>query len=74
MRKMEHVELHQAFMWDCPECGLENFARSVRLELSPEEIEEMSENFGVASSTDSRFSIIPENVTCKHCEKKFITD
>jgi hypothetical protein len=72
------VELHHAWMWDCPECGRENFERAITqvmtkadaekeavfLELEGEEAEELKEGL-----MQGAFYLEPDTVTCKHCNK-----
>ncbi len=37
------VELVPAFVWTCPECGVDKFERAILVELSAEEIEELQQ-------------------------------
>lgn len=62
---METVELHQAFLWVCEECGTDNFARGV--ELSPEEVERM----GVDPAEDGCYLMAPSEVKCSICEHQY---
>ncbi len=72
------IVLHQAFMWDCPECGTENWQRAIVLEpedadrrgLIPEDadqlqleaLEELAEGYWVTS---------PTSVICSECKNRF---
>lgn len=70
---MESVELHQAHMWDCPECGRENFCRAVTAELTPDDRRGIAaDNPGLdAEAVQGEFVSAPEEVTCKHCGVEF---
>ncbi len=43
----DSVELIPAFCWDCPECGRENFARTIVKEFSADEMLEMRLQMGI---------------------------
>ena len=77
---MQTVELSPAYLWDCPECGRENFQRAVSVVLDPsdpddaatirdmhgiEDHDPIPENFGVRMQTR------PDRVTCRHCGAEF---
>jgi hypothetical protein len=61
--QMDKVELHQAFFWDCPECGLEMFERGVVCE----NIEEMRGEYGIEPWVEGDFVLMPQEVECKNC-------
>jgi predicted nucleic-acid-binding Zn-ribbon protein len=61
----EIVELFNAWMWDCPECGRENFERATHIER-----EHLSEVFEVEDE-DLHFLVYPEMVKCPHCDEEF---
>ena len=69
------VELHEAFIWDCDECGRENLLRAIPSTPPPaEEIRKMMnlEPYDdVPESPDDGWVFIPPNVTCTHCESAF---
>ncbi len=67
----EKVELHQAFMWDCPNCGVEHFERAIRPEMAPEQFEELREDFGLEEGQDGDFLMMPTEVTCDVCGCSF---
>lgn len=67
------TELHPAYVWDCDECGQENFARSVVLELSDEEKAEAEEDHGIDPDGVGFWSTYPDSVTCAACGKRFLS-
>tara|TARA_R110000765_G_scaffold195012_2_gene300596 strand:+ start:464 stop:754 length:291 start_codon:yes stop_codon:yes gene_type:complete len=81
--KMSAVELHDAFLWDCDDCGRENIVRCIPvinpdLELSEELIEQIRADLGMqsweavgADIASQALVRIPYEVACKHCESKF---
>lgn len=70
MNSARTIELHTAYAFDCDECGHENFVRAVVHEFSPEEKEEMQEEFGESGATGD-FVSIPSIVRCSHCGCEF---
>ena len=68
------VELHLAWMWDCEDCGRENFIRAV--EMSKEEIREEIESELEDEDIDNIDSVVdaPEMVKCQFCGKEFETE
>lgn len=83
--RMEHVELHQAWTWDCDNCGRENYARAVSVnpdEFEAGELEEVADALGVGGipGVDYEFGELhkmlvsqPEVVKCAHCGEEFST-
>jgi len=67
------VELHPAFVWDCDECGRENFVRAVVAEMSEEEEAEAKEYFGYEPWEDGEFLRSPKTVQCEFCGAEFDT-
>lgn len=70
------IELHPAYMWDCDECGRENFARAVYPELSEDEVRELAYDMGVIESADDDLPpgmilMAPNKVQCIFCNAKF---
>lgn len=76
---MQKIELHDAFIWDCNECGRENVQRAVarqveiddpdevalvRQELGLEPDEALPEDLGLMVS-------FPAKVVCRHCETEY---
>lgn len=70
----ERVELRPAYAWDCPECGREHFVRAIVPEMSPEEIKELRDGFGLEPWETGDFLCAPERVTCTHCQIEFETE
>lgn len=62
-----------AFMWDCDECGTENFARSFVPELTESEREEFMHESGIDPDSEGIVLAMPERVTCSRCEITFET-
>ena len=77
MAPMNTVELHQAFLWTCDDCGRDNFARAVTLapeSVDPDDLpgdlaDEVRE--WVESGGDGAFLASPDRVTCDHCGATF---
>jgi predicted RNA-binding Zn-ribbon protein involved in translation (DUF1610 family) len=77
------IELHDAFMWDCDNCGKENIHRTIRCsspeQLSKEEREMLRQQLEIESwediPPDEVRSLIafPFRVTCKDCDTSFLT-
>lgn len=70
------VELHQAFLWSCPDCLQDNFERAVQ--ISPEEIE--SRGIDILDYSDWKedrgdgfFLMAPDRVKCPNCGSEFET-
>ena len=74
----ESVELFQGFFWDCPECRTRNWTegqnvppdiaeRAIRDELGLDEDEALPEGEG----DHSEMVMVPDEVTCRKCGKKF---
>lgn len=70
------VELHQAFFFICPNCGAENYKRAMDPEMSDEEMEDIKQELGMpAWDADSGyFLLVPTEVKCKKCKRKFETE
>lgn len=74
---MSTVELHTAFMWDCPECGRENFTRAIACEMTPDELAEAEaalESEGIGMEVGGGFVAAPKEVTCQFCNQSFDTE
>lgn len=74
MSERKRVELNPAYVWDCDECGLENFTRARRFEASPEELQEMRDEHGVEAWDEGEFLVAPRAVKCGHCGTTYDTD
>lgn len=87
MAKLPFVEVHQAFMWTCDNCGRDNFCRAVRWEGAPEEKEQMLRDIGYLEPGQSLKDLemtpsgkvsadlfsTPIEVTCSACGDRFTT-
>jgi hypothetical protein len=81
------VELHQAFVWTCEDCGRDNFERGTIIEPeamagTPEQLRSEAElqeaNICLSAlDIDARVGFTwmtaPVRVTCGHCGAKFVT-
>jgi hypothetical protein len=70
MANEKTVDVRLAFAFDCPECGAENFVRSVLHEFSPDEQTEMAEDLGERPQTGG-WVTHPEQVACARCGVEF---
>ncbi len=70
----ENVELHPAFVWDCPSCGCENFCRTIVREFDEETEAELRDELGVQPYDQGYFFMKPKTVTCNGCKKLFDAD
>ena len=77
---MDQVELHLAHMWDCPECGRENFCRSITKEQTPDEKRQtMAKHLEIdpmdvtPDMMQGEWTSAPEEVECAHCSSEFKT-
>jgi hypothetical protein len=76
------IELHNAYVWDCDNCGAENFERAVKFDAPPEERERMLRDMGALEDYQTLADIeretedgkimaslttSPDRVTCKAC-------
>jgi hypothetical protein len=77
---MSIVALSPAYVWDCEECGRENFQRAVSIRLDPEDegdaatirdMEGLSEGEPIPNGLVGCMMTRPSRVTCKHCGKEF---
>ena len=73
MTSHRQVELHQAFVWDCDECGRENFCRAVVAEFSEEQKAEVAEDWDLSPEElrTGLWMTRPDEVTCTHCGTTF---
>jgi rubredoxin len=67
----QRIDLHAAWVWDCPECGVENFERSIISALSDEEEEHMHEVHGLPPNETGFWQTAPEEVICGECQTEF---
>ena len=73
MNQMD-VELHPAFVWDCDDCGTENFERAVFIEFDTEEEEQLAREVCGIEPEEGFPVMAPGKVTCRQCNKEFNTD
>lgn len=67
------VELHLAFHWVCPECGIDNWCRGIAPDLPPEEKAKARENLGIEVWEEGALMMRPESVECLACKCRFET-
>ena len=65
------VNLRPAYVWDCPECGIENFCRGIVPEMSDEDLEELRSEQGIQPWEDGDFVMMPDEVQCEACNRVF---
>ena len=70
---MKTIELRPAYVWDCEECGEENFARGLVPECAKEDMEFIKEELGIHPDDDSGLVMMPVEVVCAFCKVRFIT-
>lgn len=71
---MKKVELHQAFIWTCPACARDNFARAITIDeaqLTAEERAEAEALVETAEMYGNACVMAPTVVTCGHCGATF---
>jgi hypothetical protein len=70
---MRSVELHQAFLWTCDECGRDNFERAVTCD--PENFDEDSlEQLAMILESGADGAVLvtaPDTVTCRFCRAEY---
>lgn len=74
-----NARLLSAYVWDCDECGVENFERAIVAELTDEDREEMFREFHELDEwaelpenwRDFQMVTRPDGVTCKACGEVF---
>jgi hypothetical protein len=69
-----HIELHPAFVWDCDDCGRENFERSIVGDFDEETLQQMRDEHGIQPWEAGDLHTAPTVVTCRHCGSVFGTD
>jgi rubredoxin len=69
----ERVTLRGAYVWTCPECGIDQFERGIAVECSDEELIELREDHGIQPWETGNWMLMPKAVRCKVCHKKFPT-
>lgn len=76
MTERHPVELHNAFVWDCDDCGRENFVRAVIAELTKEDVDHMIAEYGGDREEweTGRWTTRPDEVSCEHCGAEFVVE
>lgn len=69
---MKKIQLNIAWMWDCDNCGEENFERSFIPEGDPERLAELAE--AVTNDPDAMLCAFPFEVKCWHCGEEYETE
>lgn len=64
------IEIHEAYCFDCDECGRENFFRVVNRETENLEISEEAQQLK-DDGWDVSAMFIPESVECEFCKTEF---
>lgn len=78
---MRRVEIHQAFIWTCDECGRDNFERAIIQEMGPEEREQCFREYHRMEDHEElpddwqNFDMVmaPNSVKCPACGEEFDT-
>lgn len=65
------AQLTTAFVWDCDECGRENFVRSVHIDADEETLSELREEHGIEPWETGEWCTAPTKVRCQHCGEEF---
>lgn len=82
---MRQIDLHQAFMWVCEDCGRDNFERAVVIgperyaefgikhvaEQALEAVSSLKNEYAGGIEYDYTLVTNPDHVTCKHCGAQF---
>ena len=67
------AELHPAAVWDCDECGVENYVRQIKHDMSGDDREWVKEKFGFTEFElqEKEFYQMPLVITCRQCGTQF---
>jgi len=68
---MKKAQLNPAYMWDCDQCGTENFERAIVYEPTEEEMAEVMEDYEFDPWESSPWTLMPETVKCKCCGTEY---
>jgi hypothetical protein len=66
------AQLNIAWMWDCDNCGEENFERSYSPEIDPEDLAEIAVENG--HDPDAMLCAFPFEVKCFNCGTEYDTE
>ncbi len=65
---MKTTLLRPAYAWDCPQCGVENFVRSVTAEMAPETEQALRDDRGIQPWHQGVWERAPPTqVRCRAC-------
>lgn len=70
----DNIELHLAFVYDCDNCGKENFVRSIRIEADEDTMQELMEEHGVQPYEIGEYQQAPTTVKCTFCGTEYNTE
>jgi hypothetical protein len=72
------VELVQAFLWTCDDCGRDNFERAITVSpesISPDNLPESVDpeilEQWTSAGGEGCFMMAPDRVKCSHCQAEF---
>lgn len=65
------ADLNGAYVWDCDNCGTENWCRAIT--LSSEEAKELEAHEGIEVDDEGEWKTCPEEVTCSLCGSVYRT-
>lgn len=72
---MDYAEMSPALVWDCEECGRENFQRCIIKDADPEEREGICDDLGLDPESEHvsvRVAHEPRTVTCRYCDTTYL--
>lgn len=76
-RPRPKVELHEALVWTCDDCGRDNYENCIQgdVDLSDDEKAELRKVFGLEPGDSARIGMecqwVPLSVECGHCGAEF---
>ena len=68
---MQVAKLHPACVWDCENCGTENWVRCFRPTFTEEDKQELAEHFEEEDIDPNDVVMLPETVVCKECGAEY---
>ena len=66
------VELHIAFTWTCDDCGMDNYVRSINVEMDEHQAFHERDRMGISQEGGGTFCTMPRGVTCHSCGARFV--
>ena len=73
MNMSDAVEMRLAFEWTCPDCGTDQFERSMMPDMGDDELAELKDEHGIEPFDIGEFQMQPTKVTCERCSRTFPT-